>query len=233
MAFRFRQFLVEDEKSTMRVGTDSMVLGAWARPPQTGRILDIGTGCGVLTLMMAQHSSSPIDAIDPDFPSVAEASSNFEQSPWSNRLNAIHSSLHDFATLNAGDYDFIITNPPYFSNSLKSPSNRKNVTRHDVTLSLESLAEDVQILLSKQGRLAIILPPEPAGRFIFLCKETHLHLLTRMIVYPKPDAPCTRILMEFSRNEKAQTNEAELTILDPAGKYSAAYFTLTSAFHKF
>jgi len=217
----------------MRVGTDAMLLGAWAQPPQTGRILDIGTGCGVLALMMAQHSSSFVDAIDQDFPSVAEARGNFEQSPWSNRLTAIHSSLHDFATLNAGDYDFIITNPPYFANSLKSPSNRKNVTRHDVTLSLEALAEDVQVILSRHGRLAIILPPEPAGKFIILCEETGLHLVNRMNVFPKPDAPCSRILMEFSRNKKTQTSETELTILDPSGKYSAAYLTLTSAFHKF
>jgi len=217
----------------MRVGTDAMLLGAWAQPPQTGRILDIGTGCGVIALMMAQQSSSIVNAIDQDSPSIAEARGNFEQSPWGNRLTAIQSSLHDFASLNAVEYDFIITNPPYFANSLKSPSNRKNVARHDVTLSLEALAEDIQIILSRQGRLAIILPPEPAGRFIFLCEESGIHLVSRMIVFPKPDVPGSRILMEFSRNEEGQTNETELTILDAAGKYSAAYLTLTSAFHKF
>jgi tRNA1Val (adenine37-N6)-methyltransferase len=233
MAFHFQQFLIEDEKSTMRTGTDAMLLGAWAIPPSSGIILDIGTGCGVLALMMAQHSESRVVAIDPDLPSIMEARNNFERSRWSDRLTAVHTTLQDFSTNAAHLCDFIITNPPYFSNSLKSPFARKNSARHDDGLSLEELVAGVTSLLSEEGRFALILPSEPAKKCHLLCLESGLHLSQRMSVYPKAEAPSGRTLMEFSRRKFTQPSHTELTMLNAAGKFSTAYLNLTSRFHRF
>ncbi|MCK9219391.1 MAG: methyltransferase [Bacteroidales bacterium] len=233
MAFRFKQFNIEDTHSTLRVGTDAMLLGAWACPDTSLKILDIGTGCGILAIMMAQQSEGYIEAIDVDLPSVCEAVSNFSKCPWSKRLTAIHSSLQEFSTQIEYQFEFIITNPPYFSNSLKSRSERKNKTRHDDGLTIEELVTFVDILLTQDGRFTLILPPEPAKKCCFLCEKTALHLKRRMMIYPKPGKPPVRILMEFSKSVVSNLMESELTILDSTGKFSDAYFALTSKFHRF
>jgi tRNA1Val (adenine37-N6)-methyltransferase len=233
MAFRFRQFMVEDEQSTMRVGTDSMLLGAWAQPQSALRILDIGTGCGVLALMMAQQSEGTIEAIDIDLPSVLEARNNFIQSAWNHRLTAIHDSLHGFSFNSKHCFDFIITNPPYFSNSLKSPNYRKNSARHDNILPLDELVKAVSTLLCDHGRFALILPAESTARCSVVCQTAGLHLNRKLIVYPVSASPARRVLMEYSRVEVKSPIISELTIHDSSGKFSEAYLTLTCNFHNF
>ena len=233
MPFRFRQFLIEDNRSTLRVGTDAMLLGSWAQPGSALKILDIGTVCGVLALMMAQQSDATVEGIDIDLPSVHEATANFSQSPWNKRLTAVHSSLGDFSMNTDNCYDFIITNPPFFSNSLRSPSSRKNNARHEDGMSIGELIATVSKLLSENGRFTVILPTQQAAQCCLLCQETGLKLLRRMIVYPKPAAPAKRIMMEFSKTGISAAAESELTILDTSGKFSNAYLTLTSSFHHF
>jgi tRNA1Val (adenine37-N6)-methyltransferase len=117
--FRFRQFQVCDQQSTMRVGTDAVLLGAWACPPENGRILDIGTGCGILALMMAQKSNAAITAIDIHQESIQEAKENFSRSPWPNRLSAKHTGIAEFSESHQSKFNYIISNPPFFNNSLK------------------------------------------------------------------------------------------------------------------
>jgi tRNA1Val (adenine37-N6)-methyltransferase len=233
MAFRFRQFSVDDTQSTLRIGTDAMLLGSWANPGNAGKILDIGTGCGVLALMMAQKSEGMLEAIDIDHSSVIEAGSNFAQSPWPSRISAIHISLQEFASRAKAEYGFIITNPPYFTRSLKSPSVRVNQTRHDDSLSLNELAGIVSLLLTPEGSFALILPSEAANRFQVTCAYKGLYPLRTLVVYPKPSSPAKRILMEFSKNKIENPLNAELTILDASGKYTPEYLTLTGCYHNF
>jgi tRNA1Val (adenine37-N6)-methyltransferase len=233
MPFRFRQFQVEDERSTLRVGTDAMLLGAWAQPGPAQKILDIGTGCGVLALMMAQQSVARIEAIDMDLPSVNEARRNFLNSPWSNNLSAIHCTLQEFSIFATPDYDLILTNPPYFYDSLKSPDIKRNNTRHENSLSLEELVARVNFLILQNGRFTLILPSEAAYKCCSLCQSVGLYLIRQTTVYPKPAAPPRRILLEFSKIKVAKPIRSELTILDTAGNFSEAYLTLTGRFHNF
>ena len=233
MAFHFRQFDVEDQYSTMKVGTDAMLLGAWACPGTALKILDIGTGCGVLALMMAQKSDAIIEAIDIDQLSVNEAQGNFNRSPWNNRLFAIHTTLQAFTGNVQPDYDFIICNPPYFSNSLKSSSARKNSTRHDQLLSREELAQSVSKIMTPEGSFALILPADVAEAFVVFCKMIGMYLRRSLIIYPKPAVLPTRILMEFTKSQCKYMGETELTILNFSGAFSAEYLALTSNFHNF
>ena len=233
MAFRFRQFTIEDAHSTLRIGTDAMLLGSWADPGKSKKILDIGTGCGVLALMMAQKSGAMIKAIDIDQSSITEASNNFSASPWAERLQALEDSIQAFVNREHQDYDYIITNPPFYANSLKSPSPRINHTRHDDSLTLGELAANVIRLLAADGRLAIILPPVSSGQFQLISAHNGLYPLRRLVVYPRAEMPAKRVLTEFSRIRNMPLEISELTILDAPGKFTAEYLALTMSYHNF
>ena len=166
--FQFKKFKVKNVASAMKLGTDSVLLGAWT--PLHGderRILDVGTGTGVVALMIAQRLPSldgvRIDAIDIDLPSVEEASHNFAISPWSGALRAIHVPLQDLV---AQPYDLIVSNPPYFVDSLKAPSARRSNTRHSDSLPHRDLIASAFSHLKQGGRMVVILPKEEGEAFI-------------------------------------------------------------------
>ncbi|MCD4665845.1 MAG: methyltransferase [Bacteroidales bacterium] len=119
--FHFKQFNISDENSAMKVGTDAVLLGAWTDISETNNILDVGTGSGIVATILAQRSEANIDAIDIDKGSIDDAENNFDNCPWKNRLTAIHSSLQEYVKFTSKKYDLIVSNPPFFSNSLKSP----------------------------------------------------------------------------------------------------------------
>jgi tRNA1Val (adenine37-N6)-methyltransferase len=152
--FRFKQFSVDDSKCAMKVGTDAVLLGAWADVTCAETILDIGTGCGLIALMAAQRSNAHITAIDIDESTTLQSKENFLSSPWHDRLEAIH--IEQFQP----DYlfDLIICNPPFFKNALKTPFHERNLARHNDSLSFESLVSHVNILLSENGKFFFILP---------------------------------------------------------------------------
>ena len=233
MSFRFQQFTVEDSHSSLRIGTDAMLLGSWANPRNAKTILDIGTGCGVLALMMAQNADASIDAIEIDEPSVVEAQLNFSQSPWPDRLKAIHSSLQEFSNHTSHKYDFIISNPPYFSHALKSPLARKNQARHDEKLSLTELVQHTSRLLADHGLFSVILPADQKLNFMQVCYNTGLFISRSMMVHPKPNTFPKRVLMEFSKIKGDGHIESALTIQDDQGKFTAEYLALTGCFHQF
>lgn len=233
MAFRFKQFEIEDTRSTLRVGTDSMILGSWSEPGQSEKILDIGAGSGVLALMMAQKSNARIDAVELDQPSCLEAEKNFLKSQWSDRLCVINDSLQSFATISSSRYDYIITNPPFFSNQLKSPNTQKNKTRHDQELTLVDLVFYIQSLLTCDGRFALILPPDRAKDFVPLAISYNLFLRRQLTICTKPGRQPKRMLLEFGRTIPGEPLYAELFILDASGKFSAEYLMLTNDFHFF
>src|ERR1035437_4301927 len=134
MAFRFKQFIIEDDLSTMKTGTDAILLGAWAEPGKADSILEIGTGCGVISLMLAQKSEAHITAIDIDPDSIVQAESNSMTSPWRDRIKAMNISLQDLTSISEKKYDLILTNPPFFIDFLKSPDERKNKAKHSSDL---------------------------------------------------------------------------------------------------
>lgn len=242
-SFSFKQFSVIHEKSAMKVNTDGVLLGAWCSLLKTSsgslclKALDVGTGTGVIALMVAQRISVEglkyeIVGIDSDAPSSQEAADNFLASEWSESLQSLHLSFKDFASYDKGKFDLIISNPPYFVNSLKAPCRRRSYARHTDTLSFEELAELSANLLTNRGALAVILPAEAEGNFISIAASYGLFLsrICRVSTILGEDAK--RVLMEFSLESNLSIKEERLSVQEsPNGLYTMEYRKLTSEFY--
>ena len=196
--FRFKQFTVRDESCGMKVGTDGVLLGAWTPLPEPcHRVLDIGTGSGLIALMLAQrlHSASLL-AIDVDEAAVAQAAENFASSPWAERLEVAHTALQDLST---EPFDLIVSNPPYFTDSLKNPDSQRRAARHTDSLSHAQLLDNAQRLLTDGGTLAVILPAEAEEPFLALARPRGLtpYIITR--VHTRAGKPAKRVLLALKK----------------------------------
>ncbi len=231
MAFRFKQFIVEDDRSTMRIGTDAILLGAWAETGPAQSALEIGTGCGVISLMLAQKSNIPIDAIDIDEESAKQAGSNFMKSPWSDKLHALHVSLQQHVHTSGHKYDLIITNPPFFSGSLKSPDEKRNRARHSSDLSQKELIGGVMNLLAPGGSFLLILPFSESVKFSGLAATSGLFLQKKMKIRPKAGKPVNRILNIFGFRNGVHLKEEELIIRNADNSFTKEYLQLTQDYH--
>lgn len=232
--FQFQRFIIEDDHSTMKVGTDSMILGAWAKPPRTGKILDIGTGCGILSLMLAQKSLCTFTAIDIHGPSVDQASENFKNSPWGNRMKALTVALEEFSTYNADEYDMIISNPPYFNNALASPIQHRNEARHDHKLTLDDLVIFSRRILKPEGRLDVILPAKESEIFEVKAVKEEFSVARKLLVYSREtDLQPIRVIIELSKKKIFKQEEEKLVIRNHDGTFDPGYLHLTKEFHKF
>lgn len=217
----------------MQVGTDSMLLGALTNPGRASRILDIGTGCGVLALMMAQKSKAIIDAVEIDALSAKEASGNFENSPWKTRLACFGISLQLFELLTDHRYNLIISNPPFFKNSLKPAGRKKNLARHDLSLTFEELIKAAGTLLLKDGRFAFILQAERWPEAKKLAEKYRLYPRKLFQIYPYPGGKVSRVVAELSPARNGRIQESGLTILSEERKFSPEYLAVTKDFHYF
>ena len=188
--FRFKQFTIFHDKSTMKVGADGVTLGAWARLGNTKKILDIGCGSGLLALMAAQRSSANIIAIDIDADSAQQTRENAANSPWRDRVETMHTSLQDFAKQTSLRFDHIISNPPYFTDSLKNPSEKRSLARHTDTLPHIDLVVSAKKLLTERGKLSLILPVNEGKQFLETAKQEGFFLYT--LLYAIPQSQATR-----------------------------------------
>ena len=228
----------------MKVGTDGVLLGAWApieavsRQLSAFRILDVGTGSGLIALMSAQRCpNAHIDAIDIDEAAVMQAKANFEQSAFSHQLSAFRSSLQEWFNDPSPityhpSYDLIVSNPPYFKNSLKNPDKGRELARHTDSLSYEELAVHSARLLNEGGQLAVILPAETEKEMIDIAQLNGL-IPTRITrVYSKETKPAKRVLLAFSHQLSAvRPIEDTLVLEDEKGGRSAAYSELCKEFY--
>lgn len=213
----------------MKLGTDSVLLGACVDVDGVKSVLDVGTGTGVIALMIAQRTEGElqpqIDAIDIDMPSVEEAKENFENSPWADRLRVFHSALQDYPLK---EYELIVSNPPYFDNSLLNPDSRKSGARHTFSLSYIDILEYASEALSAEGRLALILPAEVEKNLIRVAASYSLFPLSILRVRTVERKSPKRIVIEFSRI-KLESRITNLT-MSSEGKYTAEYNKLVEAF---
>lgn len=229
MVFHFKQFSISQKQTAMKVGTDGVLLGAWSNT-NGSTALDIGTGTGLIALMLAQRNPDlKIDAVEVDRSATREARINFEASPWINRLNVIQTTVQEYAP--DAIYDIIVCNPPYFINSTKAPEASRQTARHTDTLSHQDLCVAVQRLLSGSGSFNIVLPVEEAQQFIQEAEKHQLHLNRKCVVFPKPESNPKRWLMEFSF-QKGELNKENITIeTEKRHEYSKEYLTLTKDFY--
>jgi tRNA1Val (adenine37-N6)-methyltransferase len=229
--FKFKQFTIKQEKSAMKVGTDGVLLGAWATAEGVSSALDIGTGTGLIALMIAQRSKARIKAIEIDKTATTESQENIVNSPWCERIHSEQISLQKFIHNNTQQFDLIVCNPPYFINSLQSKNTLRNIARHNQTLDYEDLISGVEKLLARNGCFSVIIPVEHNDFFYEKAKVHDLFLIRRTIVKPAPEKSPHRVLLEFSKIKMPLT-ESSLTI--ESGKrheYTSEYKNLTKTFY--
>ncbi|MES2514220.1 MAG: methyltransferase [Bacteroidota bacterium] len=209
-SFAFKQFIIRQDKCAMKVGTDAVLLGAWILPNGSKHILDIGTGTGVIALMLAQKSIAHIDAIDIDENAWLQATQNIQESKFSDRVSVAHVSLQDYSKSEDQKYDLIVTNPPYFEQSLKSSDEQRSQARHADVLPFEELLDGVLKLLNEKGKFCLILPTLEAEKFRALAEKKGLHLSKLLRVKSRVDKHTDkRHLMQF---EITPTEFSEKTI---------------------
>ncbi len=216
----------------MKVGTDAVLLGAWSDCSKAKSILDIGTGCGIIALMMAQKNNhAKITAIDIEENSIVEAKQNFIRSPWNHNLFAQHIAIQDFAIVDTEKFDFIICNPPFFSRSTRSPNKIRHQARHTDTLSPVEFFKSCAILLDEKGKISLILPYDSSSNWINAAADVGLHPSKMTDVFSYPSKPIERLLVEFS-TKKEPISPVQFYIRQ--GKnlpYSEEYVQLTGNFY--
>jgi tRNA1Val (adenine37-N6)-methyltransferase len=229
--FSFKHFTVYQDRCAMKVGVDGVLLGVWTNVNNTDQILDIGTGTGLIALMLAQRSNSIIDAIEIDSKAVVQASENIKLSPWEKWINVTEISLQDFARSSNKRYDLIVSNPPYFVNSLKAPCEVRTLARHTDTLTHEELIINALILLKPTGRLSIILPVKEALQCEDFALSKGLFCTRQVRVIPKPNAVAKRVLLEFSL-QHLEKEVSELVIEgEQRHQYSKEFSLLAKDFY--
>lgn len=231
--FKFKQFTIHQEKCAMKVGTDGVLLGTWANCEDSKKVLDIGTGTGLIALMIAQRSNALIDAVEIDENACIQANENFRNSKWSNRIQLIQNNFQEFAVQTNSTYDLIVSNPPYFQNSMHTPSEQRTNARHNKELELHEIIDGAQRLLTEDGTLSIILPYIEGVMFIANAAEKGLYCVRQTNVIPKPKAPVKRLLLEFKRQKKAFVDQDLIIELDKRHEYSENYKNLTKDFYLF
>lgn len=231
MAFRFKQFSISDDNCSMKVGVDAVLLGAWCNVEGATRILDIGTGSGVIALMLAQRSEALIHAIEIDSKAAEQASFNASESPWSGRLNIENISIQHFMSSGIQHFDMIVCNPPYFNNSLLSPASGRNQSRHSGEMPHDMLAMAFSELSSPAGRCCVILPVPESILFVSLMQANGFSPTRKMLVYPKPGKAANRAMIQFERNSVVFCLEEILEIRNSDNTYSNAYKELTRDFY--
>jgi len=230
--FQFKQFIVHHNYSTMKVGTDAVLLGTLCAVPKQGKILDVGTGTGVISLILAQRSSAEITAIDIHQASVWEARANFKASPWSNRLKALMISYQLYAAQgNPERFDLIVSNPPFFENDLKSSDEKRNLARHNDHLSYRDFLLASRYFISEQGKIALILPISEAENFIQEAEQWQFYLERKIEIKPKPEKEANRLILSFGNQVPKTLITESLTIRNNDDSYSEAYKKLTEDFY--
>lgn len=229
--FRFKKFSVDQAGAAHPVGTDGVLLGAWAPVEGARTVLDIGGGTGLIALMIAQRQpEAQIVCIDLHKESVQCAAKNFANSPWADRLQAVHLSFQAFEKSPPHSFDLIVSNPPFFSERSLSEYVTRNMVRNASFLPIDDLAKGAKTLLSENGKLCLILPEKEGKKMIEAGVIHGLHCCEQIKVYSKKSKPAERVLLTFTR-EVTGFQQSELTIHEPSGAYTPAFKTLTDSYY--
>lgn len=228
--FHFKQFSVRHDRSGMKVGTDGVLLGAWVHVQNAKSILDIGTGTGVIALMLAQRTEPniTIDAIEIDGDAIEDASENFSSSPWKNRLTLHHKRIQEFNT--SEKFDLIVSNPPYFIDSFKPPDDQRVIARHTESLSFPELLKVTEKLLSDKGKLNVVLPYTEGLQFIDMVEKNGFYCSRKWSFRTRKEKAIERFLLEFSRI-KTDLDENEILLYNSNENWSEKYQKLTRDFY--
>lgn len=227
--FRFKQFTIEQERCGMKVTTDACIQGAWTPVPQhTHRVLDIGTGSGLLALMMAQRCTAAIDAVELDADACSQASENVAGSPWHNRVQIIQADIRNYVS--PAPYDLIISNPPFFINSLTGNDKARNTARHTATLSYQELLAAIDKNLAPGGTASILLPVAESKLWEEIILKDRWHIHHQLNIQHTSRSEIKRVITVICREEGGKACHT-LIIKDADGNYTPAFSRLLSPFY--
>jgi tRNA1Val (adenine37-N6)-methyltransferase len=231
LPFHFKKFSINQDRCAMKVGTDGILLGSWADISQAKRILDIGTGTGLLALMAAQRNAEAwIDAIELDEDTAGQAKENIEASPWSDRMNIFHAALQEFYS--DALYDRIICNPPFYHHGVLPKQKKRLMARMRDYLSFDELLEHAGRLMNPKGKMSIIIPFQIGATFMNKAQEAKWYAQRIHEVKMTPEKPVSRLLLTITR-EILPLEKDEIVVQEGGcNEYSAAYRALTEEFYQ-
>ena len=229
--FQFKQFSLSDEGCAMKIGTDGVLLGSVAATYPGTKVLDIGTGCGLIALMISQENPGKITAIEPEEGAVNIALENVNNSPWSERIEIIKCRLQDFSASVKEKFDLVVCNPPYFSNSLQSPDPERNLARHSDSLPSSDLFRGVSDIINPEGIFLIIIPVNQEIQAERLGSLHALNCRRKILVSPAPGRKPVRIIMAFSPTPCPLVSEQISIENGIRHHFSDAYKKLTGKFY--
>jgi tRNA1Val (adenine37-N6)-methyltransferase len=231
--FQFKQFVIHQDRCAMKVGTDGVLLGAWAPVNDNPfSVLDVGAGTGIIALMLAQRThAEQIDALEIDEDAYEQAVENFENSPWRDRLFCFHAGLDEFIEEPEDEYDLIVSNPPFYTEDYKTENEQRDLARFQDAMPFEELIEAADLLLSENGIFALIIPFKEEEKFIALAKESELYPIKITRVKGTLKTEIKRSLLAFSRNEASDVEIDELVIETDRHVYTPEYIELTKDFY--
>ncbi|MCO5239116.1 MAG: methyltransferase [Chitinophagaceae bacterium] len=229
--FKFKQFTILHDQCAMKVCTDACIFGAYfsTRISPGSRVLDIGSGSGLLTLLLAQKAEAQFHAIEKDIPSFEQMQYNVEQSLWKNKI-ILHPGDVTHYTFNAPN-DFIICNPPFYENDLKSDDEKKNLAKHDTGLTLEKLIQVIDENLAETGRFGLLLPYRRTGELEQLASDQGFYLLEKLLIRQTPDHDFFRSILYFTRQKKDTEQTGELIIKQKDGNYTPDFNALMKDYY--
>ncbi len=229
--FSFKKFTIYQDQCAMKVGTDGVLLGSWVSAGNASRILDVGSGSGLITLMLAQKSEAIIDGVEIEKNACLQSRKNAAASPWHNRINLYHDSIRHFSVTTSLRYHVIVSNPPYFRNSLKPPARSKSMAKHDVELDYGTLLSCSAKLLLPGGQLSVIIPAGDQKQFIMQADFHRLQPSRITWVRPVRGKEFSRCLLELKGGSGVACDENELIIREDMETYSEDYVSLTREFY--
>lgn len=229
--FKFKKFTIMQDRCAMKVGTDGVLLGAWVDTEGATRIADIGTGTGLIAIMLAQKSEAIITGIELDKDAAVQAQENMSRTEWSDRLSVINADINDFYAGHIEEYDLIVSNPPFFKEDTKGHHEKRNIARHTDGLDFNSLAKAASFMLADGGSFCVILPASSSAEFIGEALKYRLYLSHKTEVITKPGAAPKRVLMRFRKGiQNGDTMFSKLLLSENGGK-SEEYLSLTSEYY--
>lgn len=228
-SFTFKQFTIKQSMSAMKIGTDSVLLGAIANFPKDGTILDIGTGTGILAIMAAQKADNAlITGVEINGDAFADAVANAEATRWKERIRMVNGDIKAFEP--GHKFDFIISNPPYYEKLKMTDDEGKNMARHDITLSYADLMSSANRLLEDDGRCMVIVPTDFEDNIVSEASNKGLYLTRKVSIITKAGKQAKRTIIELRRTVGSILSE-EITIRDNNGEYTEGYKELTKDFY--
>ena len=230
--FQFKEFVIQQDQNLMKVGTDGILLGAWVNCDKAKKALDVGTGTGLIALMMAQRNPSlKVDGVEINESAYLEANNNVKDASFGDRIGLFNESIQDYALMSKEKYDLIVSNPPFFTGGTLSNNMDKQIIRHTIKLSHADLLRSVSSLIASNGSFAVIVPFLEGLRFIEIASTYNLHLERKTQVRSFEGSKIVRLLLSFSKTKPKTVEEEDLHLYESENVRSKAFAQLTKDYY--